>query len=238
MYQGQHVTVIVAAAGSGRRMGSGVLSKPFMPLAGVPLLIHTLARFSQAELVDEIVVVCAGIAMERTQELVRQYRCQKVTRIVEGGDERQDSVRAGMDVISAEARLVMVHDAARPFIREEPMKALAGVAIEHGAAIMAVRAKDTIKEAGSDLTVIRTMDRDRTWQVQTPQAFRPDVLRQAHDRARLDGFLGTDEAMLVERLGVPIHIVEGDYFNLKITTPEDWPLAEAILKHHADWFSI
>ncbi len=225
--------VIIPAAGQGKRMGAG-RNKLFLTLEEIPVLIHTLRVFEQD-------VECSGIILsihrndqESFVELLKEYRIHKVTNLVEGGKERQDSVYNGLKAIHSEG-IVLVHDAARPFVKVDTIHELVKAAEGSGAAITAVPVKDTIKRAENHL-VSETIERSSLWAVQTPQAFRVSVLREAHEQAIRNHFFGTDDASLVERLSHNVVIIEGDYDNIKLTTPEDIYFAEAIInkRKHSD----
>jgi 2-C-methyl-D-erythritol 4-phosphate cytidylyltransferase len=177
--------------------------------------------------VDEIVVVAAAQETEQVRDLLRHQGLSKVTQVVPGGAERQESVFRGLEVLSTE--WVLVHDAVRPFVTHERIDALLEAVRLHGAAILAVPLKDTVKVAGDAGVVEKTLDRSRLLAVQTPQAFRRTLLEDAHRRAREVGLMGTDDAMLVEELGADVRVVPGDYANIKLTTPEDLVVADAIL---------
>lgn len=219
--------VVLPAAGSGKRMGAGQ-NKLFLNLAGIPILIHTLQVFERD-------LNCTGIWLavkdeERTfiLDLLAQYEITKVKGLPAGGEERQHSVHSCIKEMES-VEIVLVHDAARPFILPQTIGQLTTTALEKGAAIAGVRAKDTMKKVRSDGVIAETVDRESLWMIQTPQAFRFDLLKEAADVAEKVGFLGTDEAMLVERLGHEVHIVESSYENLKMTTKEDLIFGEAIL---------
>lgn len=218
--------VVLPAAGSGRRMGAGQ-NKLFLELAGKPILVHTLKVFEQD-------INCTGIWLavkdeERTfiANLLTQHNISKVKGLPTGGEERQHSVHSCIKEMQ-EVDIVLVHDAARPFITEPVIAKLTHEALEKGAAIAGVRAKDTMKIVQGGI-IKETVDRESLWIIQTPQAFRFDLIREAEDVAEKVGFLGTDEAMLVERLGHEVHIVEGSYENVKMTTQEDLIFGAAIL---------
>ena len=217
--------IIIAAAGQGKRMGAGV-NKLFLQLEGKPILIHTLEKFLQKDWVDEIVIVVHPDEAETVKNLLLRYKI-KVKQIVSGGKERQDSIHNGLNYL--QSKWVMVHDGARPFIRSEILDALFMKVKQSDAAVVGVPVKDTIKVIGDDKKIRYTPDRKSLWAVQTPQAFRLSILREAYEKAEKDHFLGTDDASLVERLGIPIEIVEGDYQNIKITTLEDLLFAKVIL---------
>lgn len=206
-------------------MGGGT-AKQFLPLRGEPVLVHTVRLFSQSPLVDEIVIAAGDL--EQTQELVGHL--PKVTRIVAGGAERQDSVWAALQAVHSRPRIVAVHDAARPLLPNEVLEGVLQAAAEYTAQVVAVPVTDTIKQVSAEGWVTATPNRATLWAVQTPQVFWVETLLQAFQRAREDGFLGTDDAALVERIGVPIRIYPGSRENLKLTTPEDFRAAEAILE--------
>ncbi|HEY8367696.1 MAG TPA: 2-C-methyl-D-erythritol 4-phosphate cytidylyltransferase [Thermodesulfobacteriota bacterium] len=218
---------LVPAAGSGSRLGLA-LPKPFVPLAGRPILAHTLARLEAVPLVEAVVVVAAEGEIETCRGVVRATGLDRVAAVVPGGAERQDSVRSGLAALPAWADLVLVHDAARPLVPAEVVEAVAREAFASGAATAAVRPKDTVRDDDG-----RTLDRRRLWLVQTPQGFRRDLLVEAHAAAAADGYVGTDDASLVERLGHPVAVVPGSYRNVKITTREDLVVAEALLAEEA-----
>jgi 2-C-methyl-D-erythritol 4-phosphate cytidylyltransferase len=209
-------------------MGAGK-NKLLLTLEGVPVLIHTLKVFeADAECSGIILAIHPDDETEFTQ-LLREYGIHKVTSLVMGGKERQDSVYNGLKSLDATAGVVLVHDAARPFIKVETIHKLVDAASKEGGAIVAVPVKDTIKKATQG-RVAETVERSSLWAVQTPQAFRVEILLEAHDQAAKGKFIGTDESSLVERLPHPVAIIEGDYDNIKLTTPEDLYFAEAILR--------
>lgn len=218
--------VVLPAAGSGKRMGAGQ-NKLFLKLLEKPILIHTLEVFERD-------INCTGVWLavkpeERgfIQELLTEYSISKVKGLPDGGVERQHSVHSCMKEME-QVDIVLVHDAARPFITHDIIANLVQSAHDNGAAIAGVRAKDTMKKV-RDGVIEETVDRESLWMIQTPQAFRFDLIAHAEDVAEKVGFLGTDEAMLVERLGHAVHIVESSYENVKMTTKEDLVFGEAIL---------
>lgn len=223
------LAVVVVAAGKGTRMGTAV-SKQFLLLQDKPILMHTLETFEHAREVDEIVIVTGKDDVSMVGELVKKGHFVKVKGIVEGGSERQHSVAHGLRALAHDAEWVMVHDAVRPFVRQEHITALYAQAIQCDAAVLAVPVKETIKLVDEHGVIVNTPDRDRLWSIQTPQCFRTSLLMEAHERAEADRFLGTDDAMLVERMGAPVKIVRGGYDNIKITTPEDLQWAEVLIK--------
>ncbi|EKN69196.1 2-C-methyl-D-erythritol 4-phosphate cytidylyltransferase [Neobacillus bataviensis LMG 21833] len=219
--------VILPAAGQGKRMGAG-RNKLLLELNGVPVLIHTLKVFDEDEGCSGIILAIHPHDEKEFKALLKKYHIKKVMNLVRGGEERQHSIYNALKTVNTND-IILVHDAARPFIRKEQIHRLAETAEETGAAIIGVPAKDTMKKV-QDGVIVETVERSSLWAVQTPQAFRISLLRKAYEKAEADHFLGTDDASLVERLNMPVAIVEGDYDNIKLTTPEDLYFAEAILK--------
>ncbi|MFJ8237423.1 2-C-methyl-D-erythritol 4-phosphate cytidylyltransferase [Ureibacillus sp. NPDC094379] len=223
-----HYEVVLPAAGSGKRMGAGK-NKLFLLLANKPILIHTLEVFQKDANCTGIWLAVKPEERDYIQQLLDEYRITKVKGLPSGGDERQHSVHSCIKEMN-QVDIVLVHDAARPFITTPVIEKLVLAAKEKGAAIAGVRAKDTMKKV-TDGIIVETVDRDNLWSIQTPQAFQFDLIKEAEDVAEKVGFLGTDEAMLVERLGHQVHIVESTYENVKITTKEDIVFGEAIIQH-------
>ncbi|MEF7496138.1 2-C-methyl-D-erythritol 4-phosphate cytidylyltransferase [Lysinibacillus sphaericus] len=222
--------VVLPAAGSGKRMGAGQ-NKLFLKLLKKPILIHTLEVFQQDPFCTGIWLAVKPEERIYIQELLDEYRITKVKGLPDGGAERQHSVHSCMKEME-QVDIVLVHDAARPFITHAIIANLVQSAHDFGAAIAGVRAKDTMKKVRNGV-IEETVDRDSLWMIQTPQAFRYDLIVEAEDVAEKVGFLGTDEAMLVERLGHTVHIVESSYENVKMTTQEDLLFGEAILRKRA-----
>ncbi|KGA82157.1 2-C-methyl-D-erythritol 4-phosphate cytidylyltransferase [Lysinibacillus fusiformis] len=222
--------VVLPAAGSGKRMGAGQ-NKLFLKLLKKPILIHTLEVFQQDPFCTGIWLAVKPEERIYIQELLDEYRITKVKGLPDGGAERQHSVHSCMKEMQ-QVDIVLVHDAARPFITHDIIAKLVQSAHDFGAAIAGVRAKDTMKKVRNGV-IEETVDRDSLWMIQTPQAFRFDLIFEAEDVAEKVGFLGTDEAMLVERLGHTVHIVESSYENVKMTTQEDLLFGEAILRKRA-----
>ncbi|CAM5196557.1 2-C-methyl-D-erythritol 4-phosphate cytidylyltransferase OS=Ureibacillus acetophenoni OX=614649 GN=ispD PE=3 SV=1 [Ureibacillus acetophenoni] len=219
--------VVLPAAGSGKRMGAGK-NKLFLLLQNKPILIHTLNVFQNDENCTGIWLAVKPEERAFIQQLLEEHHITKVKGLPNGGEERQHSVHSCIKEME-QVDIVLVHDAARPFITQDIIARLVETASEYGAAIAGVRAKDTMKKV-RDGKIVETVDREHLWMIQTPQAFRFDLLFEAEDVAEKVGFLGTDEAMLVERLGYPVHIVEASYDNIKMTTQEDLVIGEAILR--------
>jgi len=226
-------TVIIPAAGSGRRMG-GTISKQYLELAGKPILAHTLTLFDNHPLVEHIYLVVPENDISYCQEkLINHYGFSKVSRIVAGGATRQDSVRNGLNAIKQDGRdqsdrPILIHDGARPLFDCQHLSSLIKAVCDTGACTIGVPVKDTIKTVEGS-TITGSPERSQLWQVQTPQGFQYRLIREAFDRADADSFVATDDASLVERLGHPVKMLEGDYRNIKVTTPEDILIAVAIL---------
>jgi 2-C-methyl-D-erythritol 4-phosphate cytidylyltransferase len=214
------VAVVIPAGGAGRRMG-GSTPKQFLKVGGLPIIAITIRAFERVRAVSQIIVVVPPGYAASTHRLLSRAGCKKVTAVVEGGRERQDSVRTGLAMITGDPAVVLVHDAVRPFISRRVIEEVIAGAVAHGAAVVGVRVKDTIKREGKKGFYKDTLPRHLLWAVQTPQGFRRHLIEKAHTKALKDGFIGTDDAMLVERLRLPVLIVEGDYGNAKITTRED-----------------
>ncbi|MBW5471406.1 2-C-methyl-D-erythritol 4-phosphate cytidylyltransferase [Brevibacillus formosus] len=219
--------VVIVAAGSGKRMG-GQRNKLWLPLAGEPILAHTVRLFATHPDIDEVVLV---VSEADHAEVMALISAEKLTVVVTlGGAERQDSVRNGLASLSANCDYVLVHDAARPFVTRKQISDMINQVQQDQATIMAVPVKDTIKVVGATGLVESTPARESLWAVQTPQAFRMSLLREAHQAAEAAGKLGTDDAMLVEWMGHPVSIMQGSYENIKITTPDDLWFGEEILR--------
>ncbi len=222
--------VIVAAGGSGSRMG-GDRAKQYLRLGDAPLLVHALRRFEDCALVGKIVLVVPGKDISSvTEEIVNGFGLGKVSSVVPGGAQRQDSVSNGLSLTEESDEIVLVHDGARPFVPLSLIEAVIEAAMETGAACPGVPLRDTVKAVDGQGRVRETLDRSRIWAVQTPQGFRREVLLKAFRKAEGDGFHGTDESSLVERTGHPVRIVPGAWENVKITTREDLLLGEFILR--------
>ncbi|HHW57970.1 MAG TPA: 2-C-methyl-D-erythritol 4-phosphate cytidylyltransferase [Clostridia bacterium] len=225
-----NASAVVVAAGRGIRMGQTV-NKVYLPIAGKPVLYYSLKVFNEIEWIKEIVVVVSKEEMEYCQEnVIKKYYFQKAIKLVEGGDERQYSVYNGIMNTGEDCEIISIHDGARPLIDKKIVLKLLKEAYLHKAAAVGVPVKDTIKVVDEKNFITDTPDRKYLWAIQTPQVFERDLIIKAHKRAIEEGFLGTDDTVLVERIGYKVKMVEGDYRNIKITTPEDLIVAEAFLK--------
>lgn len=225
-------TAIVLAAGRGRRFGAKI-SKALARIKSIPVIIYSLKVLSAHPQIKEIIVAVNPSNRKEIQGLIKKYKIAKVSHIVSGGRRRQDSVLNALCQVDQGSKLVLIHDGVRPFISREVVSLLIKEAAKSGAAILGVPVKETIKEAHGSrlmahgkLIVRRTLERRNLWEIQTPQVFRKGLLVKAYKKfGRIDA---TDDAMLVEKLGVRVSIVMGSYDNIKITTPEDLAIAEAI----------
>jgi len=236
------VIVIIPAAGLGTRMApaadkerKAAPSKQFAELGGIPILIHTLRKFAASPEVEHIVLALRQNEIESFLPRVGRERLGKTVFAVEGGEHRQQSVANALAALSAAAPddIVLVHDAVRPFVSQQIIHEVIEGAKKHGAAIAGLPAVDTVKQVdrtADGAVVTATVPRERVVLAQTPQAFRYDVLKKAFDEAARDGFVGTDEASIVERSGHDVAVVMGSAHNIKITTPADLELAEFYLK--------
>ncbi|HCC68589.1 MAG TPA: 2-C-methyl-D-erythritol 4-phosphate cytidylyltransferase [Nitrospiraceae bacterium] len=218
---------IVPSAGIGKRFGiTG--RKTFVELGGVPLLIHTLQKFQKADSVTEVVPVLREEDLETGLELVESYGLSKIKKIAPGGKERQDSVYNALNLIE-HGDLVIVHDGVRPFVDVELIEEVIYRTKDVDNIVVGVPIRDTIKEVAEDGLVSRTMDREKLWAIQTPQAFPLNVLKLAYQKAYKENFFATDDAALVERIGGKIKIIIGSPLNIKITTQDDLILAEFLI---------
>jgi 2-C-methyl-D-erythritol 4-phosphate cytidylyltransferase len=220
-------TAIIVAAGSGTRFG-GARPKQFLEIAGKSLLIHTIEKFENCAAIDEIIVVLSANETENFQSASKKFNLKKLKKQVAGGRTRAESVFKGLQAVDRDsAEIVAVHDGARPFVLGEEITATIEKARETGAACLVAPVTDTIKQV-ADGKIVRTIERTKLRRALTPQAFRFEILQKAFENADLSE-AATDECFLVERLGQEIAIVEGSAKNIKITTREDWELAEIFL---------
>ncbi len=224
----RHASAVIAAAGKGTRMRMDV-NKQYIEVQGIPVLALTLRKFEECSLIDEIVVVANKDEIDYCKKnIIDRFGFRKIRKVTAGGDSRQRSVYNGLNEVSPDSNIVLIHDGARPFFNNESIISCIDAADSYGAACVAVPVKDTVKLADQDGFVGRTIDRNGLWQIQTPQAFEYGLIIDAHRKAEADSYMGTDDAMLAERAGHRVKIVMGGYYNIKITTTEDLVFAEAI----------
>ncbi|HSR13194.1 MAG TPA: 2-C-methyl-D-erythritol 4-phosphate cytidylyltransferase [Thermodesulfobacteriota bacterium] len=225
------VVALIAAAGLGRRMGSET-PKAFLPLGPIPILAHTIKKFDRSPVIDEIVVlVPPGQFSTRTLDMVRELGLTKVSQVLPGGEERQDSVHIGLEAARGRSDWVLIHDGARPFVPASLIERSVAEVRRWKAVVAALPAFETLKEVSPEKEVLRTVDRRVLWMIQTPQSFHLKLIFEAYEEARKDGFQATDDAALLERKGFPVRVIEGSRLNFKITTSEDLALAEALYGH-------
>jgi 2-C-methyl-D-erythritol 4-phosphate cytidylyltransferase len=222
----EKVGVVIAAGGSSQRMNG--VDKLFTWLGGQPIVVRATSPFQKCPLIDQIVVVVSGEKVEQCRQLVPAAEWSKVTHVCAGGERRQDSVKEGLAMLE-KCDWVIIHDGARPFVTIDLIERGLAAAKETGAAVAAVPVTDTIKRADERLTVRETPPRKNLWAVQTPQVFRIDIITRAYQKAKQDV---TDDASLVEQAGYKVKLYMGSYDNIKITTPDDLILAEALLKKY------
>jgi 2-C-methyl-D-erythritol 4-phosphate cytidylyltransferase len=222
-------SAILVAAGKGTRMGAGV-DKLFLEVAGRPVVAHTWQRFDDAKCIGEIILVVREGRQRKFKEMAAKFRFKKPFRIVIGGAERQDSVWNGLEALSASAKVVAIHDAARPCVSEELIVATIEAARDTGAAVAAQPVTDTIKESADDRLIERTLDRSKLWSVQTPQTFRVTVIRRAISVAREKKLVLTDDTAACELIGQPVRLVSCVTPNPKVTVLGDLPLVEMLLQ--------
>ena len=219
-----YTSAVLVAAGSGSRLG-GRVKKQYREINGVTVLERTLALFASLIEINEIILVVGNDDLSFCErEIVRKFVNRKTIRLEAGGADRQESVKAGVLATSPEAEVVVIHDGVRPFVEPDTIRTAIRAAVECGASCVAVPVLETVKRVHSG-HIDCTPDRRDLWLAQTPQCFHRDLLLRAIEEAERTGFISTDEASLVERLGEPVVIVEGTYDNIKITTPKDLELA-------------
>ena len=215
------VGVVIAAAGSGRRMGMDV-SKVLLPLDRKPILAHSLELFAALDEVSEIVVVTREVDLKMVTQLIYNLGLSHIARTIPGGDERQGSVYLGLKALSNETQWVIIHDGARPYVTRELVSKALQDCYTYKAVTLGVPVTDTIKIVDDGL-VVETPNRANLWSIQTPQIFSFPLILKAHEKAKKSGLSATDDFMLLEKMGIPVYVVQGSYGNIKITTPEDLP---------------
>ncbi len=225
------VAVIIPAAGRGERMKGKKMGKQYLSLGGKPILVHTLLAFEECSSIEEIILVVGKEDINYCQEaLLERFGLRKVKGIVAGGEKRQDSVYNALKKVGKDCHIILVHDSVRPFVTKKIIQGAIDGARVHKAVTTAVPVTDTIKEGNGQGFVEKTLERDRLWSIQTPQGFESHLIKEAYSRAYEENFYGTDDASLVERMGHAVKAIAGSHENIKITTPEDLIIAEAILR--------
>lgn len=222
-------SVIIPAAGMGRRMNASV-NKQYLKINEKPILAYTLDVFENCPLVDEIILVINPEEQQLCREQVIEAYSYTKIKVTAGGNTRQESVYAGLKAVNPLTKIVLIHDGARPLIRESVIRRSIEETIKHRATVVGVPAKNTIKVMNEAGFVEATPDRNYLVEIQTPQTFAYDLITEAHQKALASGVVGTDDAFLVEWMQIPVKIVVGDYTNIKITTPEDLTIAAAIIR--------
>ena len=221
------VSIVIVAAGSGRRMGRG--DKLFLDVGGLPLIGHTWQRFDQLPETSEIIIVTRDDARPQFKELAKRIGTGKPWRLIAGGEERQDSVWNGVNATAADSGLVAIQDGARPCTPRSAIQAALAAARETGAAVLARRVGDTLKRGDGQAQIAGTIDRENVWAVQTPQVFRREIILAALAKVRDEGLSITDDTAACEALGQAVKLIECDTPNPKATTPADLPYIESLL---------
>lgn len=226
-----HVTAIIVAAGEGRRIG-GPVSKSFLPIAGRPLMLRTLDRFFSTQSIGKVILVVADKELGQSQRLIGSdpNLSHRSWVLQAGGATRQESVRRGLDRLDPDCEIVAIHDGARPFVSSSLIDRCIEEAYRVGAVVIGVPVRDTIKVVSEEHWVQATPARNMLWEIQTPQVFRKEIIVQAHDWGDRQALEATDDSTLVEQIGKPVFLLEGERTNIKITVPEDLLLAEALLR--------
>lgn len=222
--------VVIVAAGTGSRMKKDI-NKQFIKLNDKEIIAHTIDKFYNNKNIDDIVVVIREDEEEYFNENIKDKYGFTNLKIAYGGKERQDSVFNGIKSLNKECEIVLIHDGARPFVTNDIIKRSIKEASEHNAIVVGVKVKDTIKVVSDNGNIMDTPDRSYLWCVQTPQVFKYDIITKAYEDAYDKDYYGTDDAMLVERIGYNVKMIEGSYNNIKITTQEDLEFGEQILKN-------
>lgn len=228
-----YTSAVILAAGSSTRMGKDQ-TKQFIELQGIPVVARTVQAFEESPLIDEIIVVARADEIERYADFPEKYGITKPFKVVEGGETRQDSARCGIDAVDDKCKFAAIHDAARCLVTKDMIYKACHGAYLHGAAILAVKAVDTVKIGDKNAFIEETPDRKLAWQAQTPQVFKINAIRAASYIARDEKFEGTDDASLLEHIRIPVKLMDGSRENIKVTEPLDILIAEAILKSRAE----
>ena len=222
--------VVIVAAGTGSRMKKDI-NKQFIKLNNKEIVAHTIDKFYNSENIDDIVVVIREDEEEYFNKNIKEKYGFTNIKVAHGGNERQDSVFNGIKMLKKECEVVLIHDGARPFVTDDIIRRSINKANEHNAIVVGVKVKDTIKVVSDNGNIVDTPNRSYLWAVQTPQVFKYDIITKAYEDAYNNNYYGTDDAMLVERIGYNVRMIEGSYNNIKITTQEDLEFGEQILKN-------
>lgn len=223
-------SAIIVAAGKGTRMDDK-MRKQYISLAGRPLLCHTLLAFNACTMINELFLVVPRKDVDFCLKIILSpLKLQKKITLVPGGPERQDSVYNGLLAMEHKENIIVIHDGVRPFIKPDQIAACINGAKEFGACILGIPAYDTLKKVSNSGYIEKTIERDSIWLIQTPQAFQYELILKAHKIARQDEYTGTDDALLVERIGKDIKVIPGSKCNIKITTKKDLKFAKAMIE--------
>lgn len=222
------VSAVIVAAGKGIRMKDSV-QKQYLPLAGRPVLSHTLGVFDGCNLISKIFLVVSQKDFDYCRNNILRM-LKKDIKLVAGGKDRQDSVYNGLIAVGENNGIVIIHDGVRPLVNKEMIESCVKGAKKHGACIIGVPVQDTLKKISSSEDIEKTIERNNIWISQTPQAFKYNIIKKAHEYARMKGYAETDDAALVEKTGNFVKIIKGSKINIKITTREDLKLAEVMLR--------
>jgi len=224
------VAAIIVAAGSGIRM-QDAMRKQYMLLSGIPILGHTLRVFDECDMIDEMILVIPKDDVDYCNEkIISPLKLHKKIQLIDGGIERCDSVYNGLMAVDKKTDIVVIHDGVRPFIHTDQIKKCIDEAIKSGACILGIPAHDTVKYVDASGNIIKTLERNSLQLAQTPQVFKYDIILEAHQCAKKDGFVSNDDAQLVERIGKDVRVIKGSRLNIKITEKDDLILAQALLK--------
>lgn len=222
------ITALIVAGGKGKRMGAGI-NKVFLKLDGREVIAHTAEAFEKNAQIDEIVIVTGKEDIETAKKVLKPFK--KVKAVTEGGAERQQSVYNGLKCVSGD--IVLIHDGARALISQKEIDDVIEACKKYGAAAIGVACKDTLKSADNDGFISGTLDRNTTFMIQTPQAFKTEIITELHEKAAKDGLLVTDDCAVAEHYGVKVKITTGSYDNIKLTTPSDMAVGEIILRQRS-----
>jgi len=229
-YKNKKISVIIAAAGMGKRMNSNI-NKQYILLNDKPILFYTLDKFEKNEFVDDIVIVAKEDEINYcNNNIVNKYGFKKIKEIVAGGKERRDSVYNGLKMVDPESDIVLIHDGARPFVDDEIINSSIKEVIVNKAIVVGVPVKDTIKTVNNDNIIESTPNRSHLWKVQTPQSFSYKIIMDCYNKGIEEDLNVTDDSMLVENFGYPVKMIMGNYKNIKITTPEDLVMGKNFLE--------